>query len=53
MPGRDPEAALSLAVLAGSWVVLSRVIVRGLITPLITTHEPPSTGRRTPSEETF
>ena len=40
------------AVLGGSWVVISRVIsrvtilithIRGLITPLITTHEPPST----------
>ena len=38
-------------VLGGSWVVISGVvsplskvisIVRGLITPLITTHEPPS-----------
>ena len=38
-------------VLGGSWVVISRVIsrvtilithIRGLITPLITTHEPPS-----------
>ena len=53
MLGRDPEVALSLAVLGGSWVVLSRVLVRGLVTPLITTHEPPSTGRCTPSEETF
>ena len=41
------------ATLGGSWVVISRVIcrvtliiseslLRGLITPLITTHEPPS-----------
>ena len=38
-------------LLGGSWVVISRVIsrvtiliihIRGLITPLITTHEPPS-----------
>ena len=38
-------------VLGGSWVVISGVIsrativithIRGLITPLITTHEPPS-----------
>ena len=38
-------------VLGGSWVVISRVIsrvtilithIKGLITPLITTHEPPS-----------
>ena len=38
-------------ILGGSWVVISRVIskeiilmthIRGLITPLITTHEPPS-----------
>ena len=38
-------------VLGGSWVVTSRIIskvtiliahIRGLITPLITTHEPPS-----------
>ena len=40
-----------LVVLGGSWVVIRRVIsrvtihitpLRGLITPLITTHEPPS-----------
>ena len=40
-----------LELLGGSWVVVSRVIsrvaivityIRGLITPLITTHEPPS-----------
>ena len=41
-----------MAVLGGSWVVISRVIIsrvtilithiRGLINPLITTHEPPS-----------
>ena len=39
-------------LLAGSWVVISGVIsrvtivitqIRGLITPLLTTHEPPST----------
>ena len=39
------------STLGGSWVVISRVIsrvaivisyIRGLITPLITTHEPPS-----------
>ena len=39
------------ALLGGSWVVISGVIsrvtivitqIRGLITPLITTHEPPS-----------
>ena len=38
-------------MLGGSWVVISRVIsrvtmvatyIRGLITPLVTTHEPPS-----------
>ena len=38
-------------ILAGSWVVISRAIsritrvityIRGLITPLTTTHEPPS-----------
>ena len=37
-------------LLGGSWVVIRRVIsvtilitrIRGLITPLITTHEPPS-----------
>ena len=38
-------------ILGGSWLVISRVIsrvtivityIRGLITPLITTHEPPS-----------
>ena len=40
-----------LGLLGGSWVATSRVIsrptivinyIRGLITPLITTHEPPS-----------
>ena len=40
------------ALLGGSWVVISRVIsgltilitnIKGLIAPLITTHEPPST----------
>ena len=40
-----------MAVLGGSWVGISRVItrvtilitlIRGLLTPLITTHEPPS-----------
>ena len=39
------------SILGGSWVVISRVIsrvtilishIRGLITPLLTTHEPPS-----------
>ena len=38
-------------ILGGSWVVIGRVVsrvatimthIRGLITPLITTHEPPS-----------
>ena len=42
---------LPCVLLGGSWVVISGVIsrvtllithVRGLITPLITTHEPPS-----------
>ena len=40
-------------LLGGSWVVISGVIsrvtmviapIKGLITPFITTHEPPSTG---------
>ena len=40
-------------LLGGSWVVITRVIsratvvkthIRGFITPLITTHEPPSRG---------
>ena len=49
---RERLAALCLsAVLGGSWAVISRVIsrvtilithIRGLITPLMTTHEPPS-----------
>ena len=39
------------SILGGSWVVISRVVsrittvithIRGLIAPLITTHEPPS-----------
>ena len=43
--------AFSQTVLGGSWVVISGVIsrativitqIRGLITPLITAHEPPS-----------
>ena len=47
---------LHLRVLGGSWVVISRNIsretilithMRGLITPLITTHEPPSSGGTT------
>ena len=42
-----------IGILGGSWVVISGVISRvtitithisGLITPLITTHEPPSMG---------
>ena len=41
-----------MSLLGGSWVVISGVIskvtiviihIRGLITPLVTTHEPPST----------
>ena len=48
-PNSEPLWALLL--LGGSWVVLSRVVSRvtldltyigGRITPLITTHEPPS-----------
>ena len=40
-----------VCILGGSWLVISRVIgrvtlvityIRGLITPLVTTHEPPS-----------
>ena len=47
-----PGAVWRLLLLGGSWVVISRAItrvtilitlVRGLITPLITTPEPPST----------
>ena len=46
-------SALGQQVLGGSWVVISRVIsrvtivispIRGLIAPLIATHEPPSRG---------
>ena len=52
----DVRASLAIfgcSVLGGSWVVRSRVIskvtiiithIRGLITTLITTHEPPSSG---------
>ena len=45
-----------LRVFGGSWVVISRVIsrltvlitqIRGLLTPLITTHEPPISGAST------
>ena len=48
---RDSIRVEGLGPLRGSWVVISRVIgrvtilitqIRGLITPLITTHEPPS-----------
>ena len=47
----DAEADSFEGVLGGSWVVINGVIsrvtiltthIRGLITPLITTHEPPS-----------
>ena len=43
-------------LLGGSWLVISRATVvithiRGLITPLITTHEPPSTFKTTGSLE--
>ena len=50
---------MGAVILGGSWVVISRVIsrvtilitlIRGLITLLITTHEPPSTvNSRTPN----
>ena len=48
----DPQTSrkeLRWRLLGGSWVVISRVTIlithiRGLITPLITTHEPPSMG---------
>ena len=45
--------AFCKSILGGSWEVTSRIIsrvtipiphIRGLTTPLITTHEPPSTG---------
>ena len=58
-PG-TPRTPNSGAVLGGSWVVISGVISRvtivithigGLITPLITTHEPPSTDRLLPLRE--
>ena len=51
--GLREVSSLQLRLLGGSWVVISRVIsrvailithIRGLITPLITTHEPPSNG---------
>ena len=47
----DPMIPNLFPLLGGSWVVISGVIIRvaiiithnrGLITPLITTHEPPS-----------
>ena len=46
-------AGFDSSILGGSWVVISRVIsgvtillthIMGLMTPLITTHEPPSSG---------
>ena len=49
--GRRSPGLGVLPLLGGSWVVISGVIsrvtiiitpIRGLITPLITTHEPPS-----------
>ena len=48
--------AVLLVLLGGSWVVISGFVskvtilitqIRGLITPLITTHEPPSNGTMT------
>ena len=54
LPGQHRSFRPSLVhPLGGSWVVISGVIsrvaivmthIRGLITPLITTHEPPSSG---------
>ena len=50
--GRWVGVGSTLHILGGSWVVISGHIsrvtilithIRGLITPLITTHEPPST----------
>ena len=50
-----PCLSAAMSTLGGSWVVISRVISkatiiithnRGLITPLITTHEPPSSVRK-------
>ena len=50
-PLKQLEGSGDTATLGGSWVVISRVIcrvtliisrIRGLITPLITAHEPPS-----------
>ena len=46
----SPKPKTPDALLGGSWVVISGVIIKvamvitpmGLITPLITTHEPPS-----------
>ena len=53
MPGKKvDEAGGAEGLLGGSWVVVSRFIsriavvithIRGLMTPLVTTHEPPST----------
>ena len=49
--GPKPKTRLREALLGDSWVVISRVIsrvtiliahIKGLITPLITTPEPPS-----------
>ena len=50
-----PKGSWGQCVLGGSWVVISRVIsritivithIKGLVTPLITTHEPPSEASR-------
>ena len=54
MTGAGSTCSRLEALLGGSWVVISGVIsrvtivithIRGLITPLITAHEPPSTRR--------
>ena len=55
-PSLNPTACLKERLLGGSWVVINRAIsritiliahIRGLITLLITTHEPPSRGALT------
>ena len=56
-PGlRNPQPQVSaLPILGGSWVAISEVIsrvtvvitrIRGLMTPLLTTHEPPSRAQK-------
>ena len=61
-PCLAPGAGMGLGLLGSSWVVINGVVSRetiaithigGLITPLITTHEPPSRGVGFPVKSAF